>query len=205
THAGGNDGGRRAARRRVGAVGRPDQRHRLFSGPGGPGPSGWVGARPPGGGLSAAQISAIGLTLAGGLLVLVLRMRFAYSAALIDAVRDGNLEVFTHPQAGPQKPLLDADTQRALTGELNASEPGARAVAVSLLGRRGDGVQADLIVGALHDAAWRVRLAALQALFDQGHPEATDAAITMLGDSAPQVRSLAARSISGVGTHQAEP
>ena len=75
--------------------------------------------------LSAAQISAIGLTLAGGLLLLVLRMRSAYSAALVDAVRGGNLEVFTLPQAGPQKPLLDADTQRALTGELNAPEPGA--------------------------------------------------------------------------------
>jgi HEAT repeat protein len=68
----------------------------------------------------------------------------------------------------------------------------------------GDGVQADLIVGALHDADWRVRLAALQALFDQGHPEATGAAITMLGDSAPQVRSLAARSIARLGTNYAE-
>jgi HEAT repeat protein len=154
--------------------------------------------------LSAAQISAIGLALAGGLLLLVLRMRSAYSAALVDAVRDGNLEVFTLPQAGPQKPLLDADAQRALTGELNAPEPGARAVAVSLLGHLGDGVQADLIVGALHDADWRVRLAALQALFDQGHPEATGATITMLGDSAPQVRSLAARSISRLGTNHAE-
>ena len=154
--------------------------------------------------LSAAQISAIGLALAGGLLLLVLRMRSAYSAALVDAVRDGNLEVFTLPQAGPQKPLLDADTHRALTGELNAPEPGARAVAVSLLGHLGDGVQADLIVGALHDADWRVRLAALQALFDQGHPDATGAAITMLGDSAPQVRSLAARSISRLGTNHAE-
>jgi HEAT repeat protein len=154
--------------------------------------------------LSAAQISAIGLALAGGLLLLVLRMRSAYSAALVDAVRDGNLEVFTLPQAGPQKPLLDADTQRALTGELNAPEAGARAVAVSLLGHLGDGVQADLIVGALHDADWRVRLAALQALFDQGHPEATGAAITMLGDSAPQVRSLAAQSISRLGANRAE-
>ena len=87
---------------------------------------------------------------------------------------------------------------------MNAPEPGARAVAVSLLGHLGDGVQADLIVGALHDADWRVRLAALQALFDQGHPEATGAAITMLGDSAPQVRSLAARSISRLGTNHAE-
>jgi HEAT repeat protein len=154
--------------------------------------------------LSAAQISAIGLALAGGFLLLVLRMRSAYSAALVDAVRDGNLEVFTLPQAGPQKPLLDADTQRALTRELNAPESGARAVAVSLLGHLGDGVQADLIVGALHDADWRVRLAALQALFDQGYPGATGAAITMLGDSAPQVRSLAARSISGPGTNHAE-
>ncbi|MGH3340656.1 MAG: HEAT repeat domain-containing protein, partial [Propionibacteriaceae bacterium] len=154
--------------------------------------------------LSAAQISAIGLALAGGLLLLVLRMRSAYSAALVDAVRGGNLEIFTLPHAGPQKPLLDADTQRALTGELNAPEPGARAVAVSLLGHLGDGVQADLIVGALHDADWRVRLAALQALLGQGHPEATGAAITMLGDSAPQVRSLAARSISRLGTNHAE-
>ena len=87
---------------------------------------------------------------------------------------------------------------------MNAPEPGARAVAVSLLGHLGDGVQADLIVGALHDADWKVRLAALQALFDQGHPEATGAAITMLGDSAPQVRSLAARSISRLGTNHAE-
>jgi HEAT repeat protein len=154
--------------------------------------------------LSAAQISAIGLALAGGLLLLVLRMRSAYSTALVDAVRDGNLEVFALPQAGPQKPLLDADTQRALTGELNAPEPEARAVAVSLLGHLGDGVQADLIVGALHDADWRVRLAALQAMFDQRHPEATGAAITMLGDSAPQVRSLAARSISRLGSDHAE-
>jgi HEAT repeat protein len=154
--------------------------------------------------LSAAQISAIGLVLAGGLLLLVLRMRSGYSSALVDAVRDGNLEVFALPQAGPQKPLLDADTQRALTGELNAPEPGARAVAVSLLGHLGDGVEANLIVGALHDAEWRVRLAALQALFDHGYPEATGVATTMLGDSAPQVRSLAARSISRLGTNHAE-
>ena len=47
----------------------------------------------------SAQISAIGLALAGGLL-LVLRMRSAYSAALVDAVRDGNLEVFTSRKLG---------------------------------------------------------------------------------------------------------
>ena len=54
--------------------------------------------------LSVAQISAIGLALAGGLLLLVLRMRSAYSAALVDAVRVTSSIVIGWPRAVLPKP-----------------------------------------------------------------------------------------------------
>ncbi len=154
--------------------------------------------------LSISQMTALGLALAVGLMLLVLRMRPAYTEALVHAVREGVVEVFTLTQPGMQKPALDADAQRALTAVLNAPEPKARAMAVTLLGRLGGGAPSDLVMGALADPDWRVRLAALQASIDLEHPQAAVVAGDMLDDPAPEVRRLAVGLTSRAGADQGQ-
>jgi HEAT repeat protein len=135
---------------------------------------------------SPSRQATIGLLVALGSVVLVARMRRAYAAALVDAVQQGLVEVFSAPTPGLQKPTLDADAHTALLHALEDAEPGTRAVAASMLSRLAPGSATDGVARALRDGDPRVRVAALDGVADD--PTAVPVAQRFLDDRAPEVR-----------------
>ena len=126
----------------------------------------------------------IGLGLSVGALALGVRMRHAYTDALVRAVHTG-LEVFSAPTPGVQKPTLDADAHEALSAALSDPSPGRRAIAATLLGRlESDG--REHWPQALADEDPRVRAAALHAISDR--PESVEMARDLLADPVANVR-----------------
>ncbi len=136
--------------------------------------------------LPPRQQAVIGLVVAVVAVVLVARMRRAYAGALVEAVQQGLVEVFSAPTPGIQKPTLDADAHTALLAALEDSEPAARVVAASMLGRLGSPGTADGVTTALRDPDARVRVAALEGVATD--PAAVAFAQDLLGDTAAEVR-----------------
>jgi HEAT repeat protein len=135
---------------------------------------------------SPSRQAAIGLLVALGSVVLVARMRRAYAAALVDAVQQGLVEVFSAPTPGIQKPTLDADAHAALLHALEDADPGTRAVAASMLSRLAPGGATDGVARALRDGDARVRVAALDGVADD--PSSVAVAQHLLEDRAAEVR-----------------
>ncbi|WP_169786757.1 HEAT repeat domain-containing protein [Nitriliruptor alkaliphilus] len=136
--------------------------------------------------LPPEQQAVIGLGVALVAVVLVARMRRAYAGALVDAVRQGLVEVFSAPTPGIQKPTLDADAHAALLRALEDPDPRSRAVAASMLGRLEPSSSADGVARALRDGDARVRVAALDGLADD--PASIEMAQSMLGDESSEIR-----------------
>jgi HEAT repeat protein len=136
--------------------------------------------------LPTQQQAAIGLVVALVAIVLVVRMRRAYAAALVDAVQQGVTDVFSAPTPGIQKPTLDADAHAALLKALEDPDPGARAVAATMFRRLEPASAADGVDLACQDGDPRVRVAALDAVAD--HPGSVAYAQAMLDDPSPEVR-----------------
>lgn len=114
----------------------------------------------------------VGLLAAAATVLLVARMRGAYGNALVEAVRNGMVDVFSAPAAGMQKPALDADTALAMSACLEDSRPRVRAMAVAALGRVDAEEQSDTILReALDDEDPRVRMAVLDLLADRNWRE----------------------------------
>ncbi|MGH8958620.1 MAG: cyclic nucleotide-binding domain-containing protein [Acidimicrobiia bacterium] len=166
--------------------------------------------------LSPDASIAIGLSLALVTVVLVVRMRPAYTNALATAVKQGMIDVFAAPLPGAQRPTLDAEGLAALVGTLSDPQPAARIVAIRTLSRlQGDSAReqfsprlvdpdprvraaalegvasADIARSMLSDPSSRVRRSAL-AVLDQHEEGLGEAAETVLGDADPVVRSTAA-------------
>lgn len=111
--------------------------------------------------------TVVGVVVAAATVLLVARMRRAYGAALLEAVRRGLVDVFAAPTAGMQKPDLDADTVHAMSACLDDSRPEARAMAVAALSRLDVEERAvGLLQRAIEDEDPRVRLTALDLLAD---------------------------------------
>ena len=147
-------------------------------------------------GWSPLVMNLIGLGLAVWALALLVKVRRAYTGALVQAVHTGLIEVFSAATPGIQKPTLDADAHTALLIVLSDPNPGRRAIAATMLGRLDSdgGVYWDR---ALSDEEPRVRAAALQAISDR--PDSVPIARTMLADPAPEVRRRAAQTLASHG------
>ncbi|HJU51701.1 MAG TPA: HEAT repeat domain-containing protein [Acidimicrobiia bacterium] len=132
--------------------------------------------------LSPDASSAIGLSLALVTLVLVVRMRPAYTNALATAVRQGMVDVFAAPLQCAQKPVLDAEGLAALVETLSDPQPGARLLAIRTLGRlQGDSAR-EQVLPRLTDPDPGVRATALEIL------ASVDIARSMLWDPSSRVR-----------------
>jgi HEAT repeat protein len=149
--------------------------------------------------LPPTQQAAIGLGVAIVAVVLVARMRRAYAAALVEAVGQGLVEVFSAPTPGIQKPTLDADAHAALLRALEDPAPATRAVAASMLSRLEPASAADGVARALRDADARVRVAALDGIADD--PASLPLARGVLDDGAPEVRRRAVEILQRHGSH----
>ncbi|HSM01752.1 MAG TPA: cyclic nucleotide-binding domain-containing protein [Acidimicrobiia bacterium] len=134
---------------------------------------------------------SLGVAVVAGLIVL--RMRPAYRSALVEAVENGLVDVFTAPTTGVQKPHLEADALHALESTLEDFRPGRRRVATMILGRLGGSGSVERLHARLDDSDPGVRLAAMEAL---GTAEAVRARLT---DPDPDVRSRAAALASIIG------
>jgi HEAT repeat protein len=132
--------------------------------------------------LSPDASSAIGLVLALLTLVLVVRMRPAYTNALATAVKQGMVDVFAAPLPSAQKPTLDAEGLAALVKTLDNPQPGARLLAVRTLSRlQGDSARKQLSP-RLVDPDPGVRAAAMESL------ASVEVARSMLSDPSSLVR-----------------
>ena len=132
--------------------------------------------------LSPDASSAIGLSLALVTLVLVVRMRPAYTNALATAVKQGMVDVFAAPLQCAQKPVLDAEGLAALVETLSDPQPGARLLAIRTLGRlQGDSAR-EQVLPRLTDPDPGVRATALEIL------ASVDIARSMLWDPSSRVR-----------------
>ena len=129
---------------------------------------------------------SIALIVAIATVVLVWRMRGAYSDALVHAVKMGLVDLFTIPTTGIQKPVLDADSLEAFTNQLNDERSAARVVAVAMLGRINDARAERLIHQALADRDPRVRAAALDVVSQ--YEELPENCFELLADPSPELR-----------------
>lgn len=114
--------------------------------------------------LSDMARTAISLAIAAGFALLVVRMRAAYAAALVDAVRSGLSEVFTAYLPGLQKPRHDADTLAAISAATRDPSAGRRRVAAAILGEVGGDAALKGLRALLGDPDASVRWEALGGL-----------------------------------------
>ena len=141
--------------------------------------------------LNTEQVFILGMATALLCGYLIFKMRGAYGAALVDALRAGYLDVFTAAQRGFQH--LGADSgalQTALAG-LNDARANVRRVSAEILGKLGKRDAINSLIAALDDADRDVRSAALDALVQLDAREASDAIFARLSDADASVRASA--------------
>ncbi len=138
-----------------------------------------------------------GLILAAGATALVLRMRSAYVAAIVTAVRRGLVGVFNVPAAGVVTPV-DAVTRRVLESHLDDQRPEARAVAVTGLSRISGG-DAGRIERFMHDDSPVVRAAAFDSMCVIDPDRIGNHVAGALADPDPEVRLRAIRYLEADG------
>lgn len=128
----------------------------------------------------------IGLATAIWAVVLVWRMRRAYSEALVHAVRQGTVEIFAAPVQGVGGHGVGAEALSALSLALDDPRPGTRAVAAAMLGRLETTKALQGLEKALTDPEPRVRVAVLDGLAND--PASVGLAQRLLEDPAAEVR-----------------
>ena len=143
-------------------------------------------------GMSDTVRLSASLAVAAVAVLLVARMRSAYRAALLTAVDQGLVDVFTAATPGLQKPALDGESRRALRRALDDPHPARRRVATIMVGRLGDDAAMLALRDRLADPEASVRLAALDALADNDSIGRVELE-SILDDDDPEVRLQAAR------------
>lgn len=131
--------------------------------------------------------NTIGLVVAAVVVVLVVKMRQAYTDALAEAVKQGMIDVFAAPVRGAQTPGLDADGLAVLVNALDDPQPGARILAARTLGRLQPDKAVEQLARALSDSDPGVRVAALESVTS----DSMEVARKMLTDPTPRVRRAA--------------
>jgi len=139
-----------------------------------------------------------GVLVAAVTLAIVWRMRTAYGEALVGAVRDGMVEVFTGPIAAVPSASLDADATAAIARSLDDDNAQTRAAAVSILARLDQAQAQSLVDRALRDPDPAVRIAAVEAMgrWPTVDPETL---ATLLSDDHAGVKEKALRLIIASG------
>lgn len=130
----------------------------------------------------------LSLGMAVTFLLLVLPMRAAYGAALVEAVRLGLSDVFTATTPGIQKPHFDADTISALIEGTNDARPGRRRVTAGILSEVGGPAALEALERLLADPDESVRLAAIDGLAILIPDPIETIAAGLLGDPSSKVR-----------------
>lgn len=149
--------------------------------------------------LSPTGMTLLSLAIALAFLGLVVPMRRAYAAALVEAVRNGLSDVFTASLPGMQKPHHDADTLQALQAAVTDSSPGRRRVTAAILGDVGGAKSLAALRKLLADADDKVRWEALGALQRLGSDQIVNEALACVGDPSVRVRR---RAIALLGSEQ---
>ncbi len=138
--------------------------------------------------LSHSVRTTISLAIAVAFLLMVVPMRKAYSAALVDAVRHGLSSVFTASMPGMQKPRHDADTLDALVAGVTDSDARRRRVSAAILGDVGGHAAEEALRELLNDADESVRLQALESLAGLDGALRSADAVRLVADPAVRVR-----------------
>ena len=138
--------------------------------------------------ISVPTRTVLSLAMAIAFLLLVLPMRKAYGAALVEAVRLGMSDVFTATTPGMQKPHLDADSLSALTQGANDEQPGRRRVTAVILGELGGKAALGTLKHLLADPDEAVRVAAIDGLGNLDPADIGTVAVGLLGDPSHKVR-----------------
>jgi HEAT repeat protein len=138
----------------------------------------------------------IGLVAAIITVYLAVKSKRAYSEALIDALREGQPQVFIssdeEPFGGFQK---DATAIKAVLDGLSNSDPAIRRVSIEILGRLGVPQATDALVASLRDSDSQVRADALRALATAKASQALLEIAACLNDQEPEVRAAAVESL----------
>ena len=151
--------------------------------------------------VSPRVLFALGLVAAIAAVVTMLRVRRAYTAELLVALREGRPHVFgaTHG-AGEPFGLGRADRAAASVAICGMSDPdvGMRRVAAELLGDLDAPGTAEALVGGLDDEDADVRGTALRSLARVGAFGAADGIPGLLSDPIPEVRLAALEAVAAL-------
>ncbi|HEX5936185.1 MAG TPA: cyclic nucleotide-binding domain-containing protein [Actinomycetota bacterium] len=141
--------------------------------------------------VSPRVLYAIGLVAAGGALYAMFRVRRAYAAELVVALREGRPHVFGGaPGAGEPFGLARADRAATSVAVAAMDDPDAsvRRVAAELLGGLDPGRAVPALIRGVHDLDAEVRAASLRSLARAEAFEASDEIPPLLADPVPEVR-----------------
>jgi HEAT repeat protein/ATP/ADP translocase len=151
--------------------------------------------------LAPTQIFVMGAIAAAACAWVVLRIRRRYGEALIVTLRAGLGEQVLEGGPGLTALARDPRVLGELRAALDASQPGARRLAVDLLGRLGGDGATEPLVRALGDPDPEVRVAAVRALGATGDRADSPISRSIAGalvDSDPAVRAAAVRATSRI-------
>ena len=151
--------------------------------------------------LSAGQIFVMGIVVALACAGVVWQMRRLYAAALVEALRTGNLDVFRGSGRAFVGFQGDAAALRILGAALRDARPARRRLAAEMLGKLGAAPLTAELKRALSDADPDVRIAALNALVELDalsvSGDATAALVrALLHDPDPAVRAAVLQALA---------
>ncbi len=149
--------------------------------------------------LQPQQVYLIGLGAAVPILIILWRATSAYRAALIDALRAGQPQVFYSEEEPFGGFARDATAVAALVESVRSSDPIIRRVSIEVLGNQPVRQAAEALLGALGDPDGAVRVAALRALARTNEADTLIRAADCLGDPDSEVRQQALEVLRRVG------
>lgn len=145
--------------------------------------------------LTTDQVFAMGGSAAVLLFLVCWGMRPAYGQALLRAIRDGLVDVFTgSPVLGRYR--SDAQARASLVSSLSDANEKVRRVAADLLGRIAIPESIQQLAQALEDESASVREAAVRAVGSIGDDGSSALIEPLLSDAAPEVRVEAVRALA---------
>jgi HEAT repeat protein len=146
--------------------------------------------------LAPRQVLLMGLAVGMACGWIVWRMRGAYGAALLQALRAGRLEVFSSEAVGFSGLQGEAAALSVVVRALDDSKPATRIMAAEILAKIHNGSAIHPLGNRLSDGEPAVRAAVLRALGALGATTELDRIVQALGDPEPEVREQALRALA---------
>lgn len=150
--------------------------------------------------LQPQHLYVVGALVAMLAVVAMWRARRAYAAALVEALRAGNPDVFRleeEPFGGIRN---DAETNAAVLAGATDPDPTVRRVSLDILAEVSGSDAEEVLVTALSDPEAGIRSAAVRGLARSPDPSARGAIEVLLDDPEPEVRARAAGVLEAVPT-----